>query len=225
MRLPPFEPRLRNERGHVFQGRYKSILIGEERPLVGLVDYIHLNPVRAGICTLDNLRDYTLSSYRKFFKRTPREGLCRDDFLGALELPSSLAGMRRYKTHLELSEAQDPKEQETLTERYCRGWFIGSAEEKKALAKDLAKQHPKVDWEGADLQELKESQWEDLVNKEMERLKKTQEAVQQEAKGAKWKIEIARSLRKQTTAKNRWIAGRLHMGHLSRVSNLIHNKE
>ena len=29
--------RLRNERGHVFQGRYKAILIGEDRPLLGLV--------------------------------------------------------------------------------------------------------------------------------------------------------------------------------------------
>ena len=30
--------RLRNERGHVFQGRYKSILINEDRPLFGLID-------------------------------------------------------------------------------------------------------------------------------------------------------------------------------------------
>ena len=43
--------RLRHECGHVFQGRYKAILIGEDRPLLGLVDYIHLNPVRAGICS------------------------------------------------------------------------------------------------------------------------------------------------------------------------------
>ena len=49
--------RLRNERGPVFQGRYKSILIGEERPLLGLVDYIHLNPARAGIRPLETLRD------------------------------------------------------------------------------------------------------------------------------------------------------------------------
>jgi hypothetical protein len=31
-------------------------------------------------------------------------------------------------------------------------------------------------------------------------------------------------LRKQTTAKNGWIAKRLNMGHPSRVSNLIQNK-
>ncbi|MGJ8638519.1 MAG: transposase [Opitutaceae bacterium] len=61
----------RNERGHVFQGRYKSILIGEDRPLLGLIDYIHLNPVRAGICAVEGLKSYALSSYPKYFKRSP----------------------------------------------------------------------------------------------------------------------------------------------------------
>ena len=32
---------------------------------VGLVDYIHLNPVRARICPLSELKDYALSSYPK----------------------------------------------------------------------------------------------------------------------------------------------------------------
>lgn len=40
---------LRDERGHVFQSRYKSLVIEEGRPLLGLVNYVHLNPVRAGL--------------------------------------------------------------------------------------------------------------------------------------------------------------------------------
>ena len=216
--------RLRNERGHVFQGRYKSILIGEDRPLVGLVDYIHLNPVRAGICTLEELKNYALSSYPKFFKRKIPDGLCRGDFLGTLELPDSLAGMRRYREHLALSEAKDPDEREKLSQRYCRGWFIGPSQQKKELAKELTKQNPTVDWEGADLQELKEQQWEELLLTELKQLKKTADSIKADAKGAEWKIAIARSLRKQCTANNRWIAERLNMGHPSRVSNLISNK-
>jgi hypothetical protein len=66
-----------------------------------------------------------------------------------LELPSSLSGMNRYAKHLELSEAKDPKRRAALTKQYCRGWFIGSKEVKKALAKDMAEKHPDVDWEGA----------------------------------------------------------------------------
>ncbi|MFH1114208.1 MAG: transposase [Pseudomonadota bacterium] len=35
--------------GHLFQGRYKAIVIDAESYLVELVRYVHLNPVRAGI--------------------------------------------------------------------------------------------------------------------------------------------------------------------------------
>ena len=52
----------RGERGHVFQSRYKSLVIEEGRPLLGLVNYIHLNPVRAGIVDLAGLRGYNPSS-------------------------------------------------------------------------------------------------------------------------------------------------------------------
>ncbi len=42
---------IRNEVGHVFQGRFKSILVDKENYLTRLIRYIHLNPVRAGIVT------------------------------------------------------------------------------------------------------------------------------------------------------------------------------
>lgn len=37
-----------NRTGHVFQGRYKAILIDADAYLLELVRYVHLNPVRAG---------------------------------------------------------------------------------------------------------------------------------------------------------------------------------
>lgn len=39
--------------------------------------------------------------------------------------------------------------------------------------------------------------------------------------GADWKVEVAKRLRKETTAKNPWIAKRLAMGHPNYVSNLV----
>ena len=66
---------LREERGHVFQSRYKSLVIEEGRPLLGLVNYIHLNPVRAGLVTVAKLRAYEWSSYPKFFKSRPPQPL------------------------------------------------------------------------------------------------------------------------------------------------------
>ena len=35
--------------GHLFQGRYKALLVDQERYLLALIRYIHLNPIRAGI--------------------------------------------------------------------------------------------------------------------------------------------------------------------------------
>jgi len=213
--------RFRNERGHVFQGRYKAILIGEDRPFLGLVDYIHLNPVRAGICPLSNLKDYRLSSYPKYFRQKIREGLCREDFLSIIGEPDSLAGMRRYAKHLELREEGDPKCRDTLTKCYCRGWFIGSKDEKKALEKDIRDRRPDVVWEGSELKELNEARWDGLVVKALSNAKKSEADLVAGPKGAQWKVDIAGMLRSETTAGNPWIAKRLNMGHPSRVSNLI----
>ena len=146
--------RSHNEGGNVFQGRYKAIIIGSGEFLLGLVDYIHLNPVRDGLCAVENLKTYTPSSYPKYFKKSVQSNLHRKDFLSVLGEPDSLAGIRRYKKHLELREEGDPKKREELAKRYCRGWFIGEAADKKALEKDLASEHPDVVWEGAALSEL-----------------------------------------------------------------------
>ena len=43
--------RMHSRTGHVFQGRYKALLIDADAYLLELVRYIHLNPVRAGIAS------------------------------------------------------------------------------------------------------------------------------------------------------------------------------
>lgn len=53
--------RRHNEVGHLFQGRYKSILIEKENYLLELSRYIVLNPVRAKIVA--DPADYSWSSY------------------------------------------------------------------------------------------------------------------------------------------------------------------
>ena len=48
--------------GHLFQGRYKSIIVENDAYLLQLSCYIHRNPLRAGI--VKRLADYRWSSYR-----------------------------------------------------------------------------------------------------------------------------------------------------------------
>ncbi|KUO77473.1 MAG: hypothetical protein APF77_06330 [Clostridia bacterium BRH_c25] len=55
--------------GHVFQGRYKAILVQDERYLKGLLRYVYQNPVQARLCK--EVGEYKWSSdvfYRKGIK-------------------------------------------------------------------------------------------------------------------------------------------------------------
>jgi len=53
--------RTRQRTGHLFQGRYKAILVDRDNYLLELSRYVHLNPVRAGM--VSNPGDYPHSSY------------------------------------------------------------------------------------------------------------------------------------------------------------------
>jgi putative transposase len=50
--------------GHLFQGRYKAILVDKSDYLAELIRYIHLNPVRSGI--VGDPADYTFSSHAAY---------------------------------------------------------------------------------------------------------------------------------------------------------------
>jgi hypothetical protein len=53
-----------NTTGHLFQGRYNSILCQQEVYQMELIRYIHLNPVRAGL--VQKPEDYRWSSYLNY---------------------------------------------------------------------------------------------------------------------------------------------------------------
>jgi len=59
-----------NRSGHLFQGRYKAILVEKESYLLELSRYVHLNPVRAGI--VKEVSEYQWSSYPGFVNKQKR---------------------------------------------------------------------------------------------------------------------------------------------------------
>lgn len=77
-------------RGHLFQGRYKSILVEADAYAGELSRYIHLNPVRAGL--VDMPEKYLWSSYQYYIgkKKTPT-WLSTHFILGYFEHPASSA--------------------------------------------------------------------------------------------------------------------------------------
>ena len=50
--------------GHLFQDRFKSEPVGDEKYFLTVLRYIHQNPVKAGICNA--VEDYAYSSYREY---------------------------------------------------------------------------------------------------------------------------------------------------------------
>lgn len=52
-----------NRCGHLFQNRYKSVPCADEVYFLELLRYIHLNPVRAGVCSFDELAAYRFSGH------------------------------------------------------------------------------------------------------------------------------------------------------------------
>jgi REP element-mobilizing transposase RayT len=62
----------RKEQGHLFQGRFKSLMVEPGDYWLALVDYIHLKPVRAGLVETQSLVKYTWTGLFYFPKRASR---------------------------------------------------------------------------------------------------------------------------------------------------------
>lgn len=67
--------------GHVFQGRYMAIPVGDKRYLLSVLRYVHQNPVRAGICRrVDQYRWSSDGYYRENKNEWVETGLVLDMF-------------------------------------------------------------------------------------------------------------------------------------------------
>ncbi len=88
--------------GHLFQGRFKSLVVERDEYFGPLIHYIHLNPIRANLVQTDTIETYRWSTqWHRFHKRK------RSDFM-ALEQglyyaghrPDTMKGRRDYLQHL-----------------------------------------------------------------------------------------------------------------------------
>jgi len=93
--------RFRGESGYVFQGRYQAILLDQEARNK-VCHYIHLNPVRAGLISIDQLENYRWSSFFQLWKPKLRWEFQRfEAFLeDAGGLKDQPAGRRAYRDYL-----------------------------------------------------------------------------------------------------------------------------
>jgi REP element-mobilizing transposase RayT len=87
--------------GQLFQNRYKFILCQQERYLLELVRYIHLNPLRAGLVEdMHSLDQYPWSGHRGLVGKA-RHGWQNADYILALFAESRKLARKRYRSFVE----------------------------------------------------------------------------------------------------------------------------
>jgi REP element-mobilizing transposase RayT len=104
--------------GHLFQGRFKNMLVQDENYIFQLSCYIHRNPLRAGI--VKRLADYPWSSYPiyAYGKKTPE--WLRTDVL-FLRLPVT----NKHKAYREMVQAYAGEEKKAWDD-FHHGLFLGT---------------------------------------------------------------------------------------------------
>lgn len=107
---------LRN--GHLFQGRFKSIIVQNDAYLMQLSCYIHRNPLRAGI--VKRLASYRWSSYRAYaYGKHPPRWLSTEFILSQISDPD------RHKAYREKVQRY-AGEESRLWEDFRHGMILGS---------------------------------------------------------------------------------------------------
>ncbi len=225
--------RARQRRGHVFQGRYKSVPVnGEETGAYYfriVADYIHLNPARAGLAggSGGKLVDYKWSSLGAYAKGKPPDWMVIDRVLRAFELAEDGRGRRAYVAWLEARAAEDGgKINDEAQAALRRGWYLGEesfkdkllamvdrargGESPRKAKTKVASAHgegeaERLIKEGCKVLELPTNR------RELEKLRKSDER----------KVLLAAVLRRRTSVGVNWIAERLAMGHPGSVSRML----
>lgn len=96
--------RKRDRHGHLFQGRFKAILIDADEYLKHLSRYIHLNPVRAKMVSSPS--DYQWSSYNAFIGKQKPPQFLETDWLLSTFGKNRKQARQSYKDFVEKVDAK-----------------------------------------------------------------------------------------------------------------------
>jgi REP element-mobilizing transposase RayT len=215
--------RLRKEHGHLFQGRYKSLIVDPGRGLGAVCHYIHLNPVRAGLCEVTDLGHWPWSSASWLFSKKERpEWYEPGEFLQAAgDLPDTPVGRRRYLEYLAGLTGNESACKELHFDQMSKGWAIGSKEFKKDLLKDH-KAYATARALGEDeLAEAKEEVLQDLLRTLLDKAGYSRKQISADGKFADWKVAVAAVMKSRTTVTNAWLRDNLAMGSVHEISRQV----
>ena len=233
--------------GRVFGDRYKAVAVEGRAPYYyeTLLDYIHLNPVRAGLVRVNkgqSVLDYPWSSLSTGYAvpaRQRAQWLAAADGLAVFGLADSAAGRRRMVERLDRRAAEEaamgcgtvpvPEEIDARCSHLRRGWYWGSqsfGERMLKLAEGAIKRTKSRAYRSSAVRQthgLKQAeQWlaeglqaAGLARRDLARLKGSDPR----------KVVLAELLWRRTTVSQEWLAEALCMRSAANVSQLLRRVE
>jgi REP element-mobilizing transposase RayT len=214
------------ECGHLFAGRYKALVVegSGDGYLRTVCDYVHLNPVRAGLLRAEEpLAKFEWSSYGQYAKpakeRWPwlrverlmgEKGIARDNAAGRAEFARQMERRRGEEGGADYGAIR-------------RGWCLGSEEFRQdllaAAADGVGANHY-----GTERFETSQEKARRILAQELKRLGWEEKELRSRRKGDSEKVRLARRLRAETTMTLAWVAEQLKMGRWGYVSQLLKRK-
>jgi REP element-mobilizing transposase RayT len=126
--------------GHLFQGRYKAILCDRETYLLGLLKYIHENPVRARIA--ETVDAYPWSSHPAYAGKSNPLGLVTTDQVLRMFSENKTRARRKYLEFMDTEETLGKSDVYAAVDQRIQGdeTFVDAV---AAKAEEIIKKEPK----------------------------------------------------------------------------------
>ena len=209
------------EFGHLFSGRYKALHVDGSGNgyLKAVCDYVHLNPVRAGLIAPEQpLQSYPWSSYGLYLQEPAKRPawLRVDRLLGEWGIPKdSPAGREELAGRMETR-----RRAEEAGEYELRGWYLGREEFRQELLAQVSELATPKDG-GEEVRQSALAKAQRIAQEELDALGWSAQELQGRRKSDPQKVRIAARLRRETTMTLEWIAERLCMGATTHVACLL----
>jgi REP element-mobilizing transposase RayT len=223
--------------GHVFGGRYKAVVVDAKDPryLATLLDYVHLNPVRAGLIRVrkgQRLLEYPWSSLCGYVRLRERASWLRvERGMESKGLDDTAKGRREMVEDLERRAVEEAAEraglsmveEQNLQSTLRRGWYYGREEFRECLlekAKGVLESHSRKrkNYHGPEVREHGEARARELIEEGLRREGLRRGELTRLAKGDARKARIAAKVRAETMVPLQWLAGELRMGTASNIA-------
>lgn len=207
--------RLRDERGHLFQGRYQALLVEDDAALARVVNYLHLNPVRAGIVAPAQATAFRWSSLGRFVRGDRSAGMDPAPWLSALGFQDDAVGWRAYAAYLREVAIDTAEQEKQGFTGMSRGWCIGTHAWRRALAREHSHLALSPGLAADEARSLRTAVWEAKLDELLREVGRTLAEVREARGSVPWKIQLAERLRRETGASVAWLAHTLGLGAAS----------